>query len=196
MIVEKFVEIRDAGTKIPALAFQIQPASPAEFALMRSVGYPKETKELFALVFLMKLDGLETQYDAHHWASRAMRYTHLALTDRIYSVIRNPDVPDSDKLNAPIRARCDTCTFENLASGDVVDVEWLMGITNEKKIAEALACPICLGRRVLMSEIGQRDSSTVCGACRGTGRKVMVSMLEESPPCVPLAPRKKKKGGR
>lgn len=188
MIEEKFIEIRDAGTKIPALAYKIRPLTDLERALMRSAGYGEEDEQFATYVFLTKLDGLETQHDPFAWSSgaRTMKYAHLALTGNLYHAIKNPDVAD----NEAIGRRCDEVTFARLRSGDVLDVEWVLGLTTEKKIAEALACPACHGRRVILSEIGQKDASHVCPFCLGTGRRPPPTILEQAD--TPL--HRKKKG--
>lgn len=193
MIVEKFVEIRDAATKIPALAFSIQPASPAEYALMRAAGYPRDPKELYPMVFLMKLDGLETRHEPYGWSagSRTMKYAHLALTGDLLRSVVDETWPVARR--AEVIARLMSATFDSIVSGEVLDVEYLMGLTDDKKLAEAIACPVCFGRRVVTPEIGREGTDHICFACTGTGRRVFVASTGDEP--APTKP-KKKKGGR
>lgn len=194
MIEEKFLEIRDAGTKIPALAWKIAyPLDKLSSALLAAAGYGDTIERQSSYVFLAKLDGLETRHDPFHWSEfRTMKYAHMALTGILYHAVKNPD--ETHAGNTGIRIRCDESRFENLKSGDVLDIEWILGVTTDKKIAEAIACTRCWGKRVILSEIGQKDGATVCPSCKGTGLKP-VEMLTASPPCENLA-KKKKKGGR
>lgn len=191
MIEEKFIEIRDEGTTIPALAFRLSGDDEASRGMMARAGYGKTAEDQARYVILMKLDGLDAHHDPFHWGTRTMKYAHLALTDRLYHAVKNPDVAQNDAL----AKRCDEMTFKNLKSGDVVDVEWILGITTEKKIAEALACRACYGARVKLSEIGQKDSATVCPVCLGTGLKQEPVVMEEADTPLHRA-KKKKKGGR
>lgn len=117
----KLFEIRDAATFIPAMAVRLRNRNEAEFYLLRRAGYsareiggPEETvgtlaRDLEPYVILCKLDGVEAQYDPFAWPNqRTMGYAHQ-------DIIKH---------------------WDELKSGDVIDVEYLNGETKEPKVSE------------------------------------------------------------
>lgn len=117
----KLFEIRDRATCIPAMAVRLRNRTPAEFFLLRRAGYsaeqiggPEEFPGKLAhdrepYVILMKLDGVEAQYDPFAWRNfRTLGHAHSHIITH----------------------------WHELASGDVVDVEFLLGETTTKKASE------------------------------------------------------------
>lgn len=117
----KLFEIRDRATFIPAMAVRLRNRTPEEFFLLRRAGYsreqisgPEETPGQLAhglepYVILVKLDGVESNYDPFGWRNyRTMGNAHS-------HIIAN---------------------WHKLQSGDVVDVEYILGETSVKKRSE------------------------------------------------------------
>jgi hypothetical protein len=158
MIEEKFLEIRDEGTHIPALAFVLSPADDKEKYIMQRAGYGDTVAQHADYVFLMKLDGAECRNDPYDWDSvaRTMRTAHSALVGQIPGTFG----PEQ-------RARWDEVRFDNLTSGDVLDVEYLLGERETKKISERLHCKVCFGYK----QVRQGEAMIDCSACYGTGLK-------------------------
>ncbi len=113
----KLIEIRDKATTIPAMAVKLRNRTPEEFFLLRRAGYAAEQiggaeEDREPYVILVKLDGVEAQYDPYAWPrSRTMGHAHRW-------VIEN---------------------WHDVKSGDVVDVEFILGETATPKLSERLA---------------------------------------------------------
>lgn len=108
-MIERFLEIRDRATCIPALAWKIGNAheltSPA-YSLLRKVGFHHP----YPQVFLMRLSDQETHCDPHDWGG----YTRTM-----------PNAHNYIELH-----------FDTLVDGDVIDVEYILGETTTKKEPE------------------------------------------------------------
>jgi hypothetical protein len=72
MCLSKFVEIRDKGTFIPALAITI---SGEDGYLARRAGFDSQ------LIYLIHLEGQRCEYNPHHWGDRTMQIAHLWIVD-------------------------------------------------------------------------------------------------------------------
>lgn len=130
MIEEKFVEIRDAGTTIPALAFKINPSNAREQAMMARAGYGADWRTTHSYVFLLKLDGLELRDDPFGWTSgcRTMKIAHTLLI--------GPEMTRAYEEIDPARAL--PCVFENLPfeGKALIDIEYVLGLRAEPKVSE------------------------------------------------------------
>lgn len=104
----KLFEIRDRGTCVAALAIRPEIKNPHEAFLLGKAGYGRQPEEY---ILLMDIDGGTGTWssDAYEWG-RTLHQAHL------YIQIH----------------------WEELQSGDVVDVEFILGETTAPKISEAL----------------------------------------------------------
>jgi len=93
----KLLEIRDRATFIPAIAIEV---SARDHYLLRHAGYGVRP-----LILLASLNKGPMTYNAHDWADRTMKASHLWIIDH----------------------------WEELKSGSVVDVEFILGETTEPK---------------------------------------------------------------
>jgi len=110
----KFLEIRDAGTFIPVLAFTTNAADEEEAVryLLRRAGFGYSGSDEWSIIYLVKLATGGAEYDPFDWDSstRTMNVAHLWIEKN----------------------------WNTIKSGDVVDVEFILGITKEPKISERL----------------------------------------------------------
>ena|SRR3990167_10958996 len=121
----KLFELRDRATCMPVMAVRLRNRTPREFALLRCVGYgpeeiggPEETPGvlrhgLTPYVILCTLDGMKVQYNAYNWPSspRTLRTAHLHIINH----------------------------WGTLNSGDVVDIEYILGETQAPKASDISA---------------------------------------------------------
>lgn len=114
----KVFEIRDRGTLIPVMAVRLAGRTEAERWLLERGGFsgpcaePDATEPYIVLAKL--IPDIEAQYDPHSWQmknARTMPVAHLHLLTH----------------------------WHQIASGDVVDVEFLLGERAEPKVSERLA---------------------------------------------------------
>lgn len=113
----KLIEIRDRITFIPAMAIRLWPRNDAERYLLARSGYGLTPSDHREYVILVKINGdvLEANHDPHGWNSpRTLPTAHSYVVTH----------------------------WDEIHSGDVVDVEFLLGETTEKKTSEALKLPI------------------------------------------------------
>lgn len=124
----KLFEIRDKATFIPAMAIKlgIEPyqdkgeessqRQEQELWLLRRAGYSLEVltgnpQYLTPYIILCKLDGVEAQYDSFSWSNpRTMGTAHRTIIE----------------------------AWDELKSGDVIDVQFIIGETHTPKISERL----------------------------------------------------------
>jgi hypothetical protein len=108
----KTVEIRDAATFIPALAIRLTPTTEADRYLFGRAGYgttPDRQSEYVVLARIAGGTGFST-CDPYDWDTRTMAYAHDWLIKH----------------------------FDEIESGAVVDVEFIMGSTSAPKQSEAV----------------------------------------------------------
>lgn len=110
----KLVEIRDSATCIPAMAVHLRNRDEAEFFLLRA-GYSKEQiggreDDVEPYIILWRLVGGEANYDPYGWTNRTMAHAHKYLIDH----------------------------WREVTSGDVVDVEFILGESQAPKRSERL----------------------------------------------------------
>lgn len=108
----KTFEFRDKMTFIPVLAVKLEPNSPADNFLFMRAGYGFSKEEQCGYVGLAQIDGGRGQFatDPYDWGqNRTMHYGHLHVNKH----------------------------FDELQSGSVVDVEFLLGESGSPKLSEA-----------------------------------------------------------
>lgn len=108
----KTFEFRDKGTFIPVLAVKLEPVSPADNFLFMRAGYGFNKEEQRGYIGLAQIDGGRGQFttDPYDWGSnRTMHYGHIYINKH----------------------------FDELQSGSVVDVEFLLGESSSPKKSEA-----------------------------------------------------------
>lgn len=106
----KTFEIRDDGTFIPVLAVRLNPASEGDRYLLGRAGYGTRPDEQAHYVIVVKLEDCLSQYDANRWGrARTMEIAHEHIIEH----------------------------FDDLPSGAVVDVEYILGKTAQPKVSEA-----------------------------------------------------------
>ncbi len=108
----KLFEIRDRATFIPAMAVRLTWRDDQERWLLRRASYAAEQiaphSELEPYVLLTELDGGKSKYDPYGWDTRTMRFAHQHMLEK----------------------------WNLLCSGDVIDVEFILGETLAKKRSE------------------------------------------------------------
>ena len=113
----KLLEVRDRATFIPVIAVLMtamhkeeagEVYSFAEEFMLRRAGYSLESP-LVALSYA-KADGRPFDYDPYSWSNRTMQTAHRYIQEH----------------------------WNELESGDVVDVEFILGESTEKKKSERL----------------------------------------------------------
>lgn len=114
----KYFEVRDRATMMPVMAVRLRNRTPQEFYLLRRAGYSAEqiggstdAPGFEPYVILVTLDGVRAQYDPYNWSGGG-----ITLPTAHQYIIRNWDA---------------------LSSGDVVDVEFILGLTSAPKASEA-----------------------------------------------------------
>lgn len=110
-VTTKMLEIRDIGTFIGALAIRMLADKPTQEYYLNRCGYPRDGSS----IMLMVLHTGRATNDPYEWASlglgpRTMPAAHGWIIDH----------------------------FEELADGDVVDVEFILGEATSPKVSERL----------------------------------------------------------
>lgn len=111
MIETKLFEVRDAGTFIPVVATLCieRGSSEANRYLLSRAGFGADRP----CVMLATLEGGEAQHDPYDWRRRAR--------------------------TIPVAHKYITEHWHELTSGDVVDVEFITGVTSTCKVSERLS---------------------------------------------------------
>ena len=104
----KFLEVRDRGTFIPVVAYKLQSLDSDGRYLIKRSGFSVVNPAIIMTV----LNDMETHYDNYCWkgASRTRSLAHDYIIKH----------------------------FDELTNGDVIDVEYILGETDTKKISERL----------------------------------------------------------
>jgi len=110
----KMFEIRDVGTFISVLAVRLGARNEAESYLLREAGYSEDVE----YILLTKLSGCQghvhyapfhsSAHDHYTWYDRTMHYSHKYIKDH----------------------------WDELESGEVVDVEYILGETSTPKTTQ------------------------------------------------------------
>ncbi len=126
MLIAKAIQIRDAGTHIPAVAMKFSPSTQRDEAIVGRAGFHNWQD----YVLLMKLDPMRAEYDPYEWGqgARTMFVAHLA-------VACNFTQQSCENLGL-VYARMAECGFDQIVSGQVIDIEYLMGLRDEPKAFE------------------------------------------------------------
>ena len=111
-MIVKTLEVRDDGTFLPVLAIKCSPANEAERYLLARSGYGNRPTEQSEYVLMSPLGGKGT-----------LNYDHLSWGNRRTLVIAHDYIRTH---------------FDELESGAVVDVEFLLHETDTPKISEAV----------------------------------------------------------
>lgn len=111
-MIAKTIEIRDAMTFIPALAVKLEPSNPADEYLLARQGYERRHQGQYVL--LVWFARAKAEYDPNAWGGRTLPIAHKYVIEH----------------------------FDELVSGAVVDVEYLMGLTTKEKMPERLTHPV------------------------------------------------------
>ena len=111
MIARTF-EVRDRATFIPMLAVKLEPDCEADRYLLERAGYGDTAHDQAQYVMLWNLDGGDDQatIDPYKWRNRRTRQTAHAY------IIQH---------------------WDDIASGNVIDVEYILGETPHPKRSEA-----------------------------------------------------------
>jgi len=105
----KLFEVRDRGTFIPVIAIRLGSRNEAERYLLSRAGYGQEKDAQQEYVLYAGLEEYQMQYDPHEQTNRTRHVSHKYIGEH----------------------------WEDLNSGDLIDVEWILGETNHKKQSEA-----------------------------------------------------------
>jgi hypothetical protein len=110
----KCLEIRDSMTFIPVICIRPAPESPAQRYLLRRDGYCGDDSESCIIMIDAQCRGVA--YDCYDWTkgSRTHRVAHNYIAEH----------------------------WHELADGDVIDVQFILGETSEKKISESVSAPV------------------------------------------------------
>lgn len=128
MIELKAFQVRDDGTHIPIVAFKVKPYSrdaselertDREVRIMARAGFDAASE--FVVVVILN-DNL-AHWDPLYWRNgRTMYLVHMALSGR--ETFEHAGFP------ALKPDRAEKCSFDAMKSGDVIDVEWMVGETD------------------------------------------------------------------
>lgn len=125
-MVSKIIEIRDAGTFIPALAVRLGSPEERERYLLARSGFGRTFEAQSEYIVLCKINGgepCECHIDPYSWGQnpRTMFVAHLWLLNR----------------HAECGSRLERYDgFDSLAQGALVDVEYILGSRTAPKLSE------------------------------------------------------------
>lgn len=126
----KFVEIRDEGTRVDAIAIRMSSDDPIPQYYLRRSGHPEDGS---SIMLMCVYDGKATN-DPYEWEKvgmsiRTMGNAHNWICEH----------------------------FDEISDGDVVDVQFLLGETKEPKIAERLAVDALFHKPILTDLMRPQD---------------------------------------
>lgn len=112
----KMFEVRDDGTLIVVLATQLRPGSDHERRLLARAGFGSKADDQAKYVFLARLSGGEQAgtYNTYDWQT-----VHKSRT--LFEAHRHIEKH-----------------FNYLENGQVIDVEYILGIRKEPKVSEVV----------------------------------------------------------
>lgn len=112
----KTFELRDRSTFVPVIAIKLQPTNEADRYLLARSGYGQTPEKQSAYVLMGGLNGGEDKLvcDPNHWGGNRTR------------VICHAYISEN---------------FDGLESGDVIDAEFIVGLSLKPKISERLTNP-------------------------------------------------------
>lgn len=106
----KMFEVRDRGTILPVLAIRLSAANDFEEFLLSRAGYGANNNSFKGYVILISIDGtdMRAKHNAFDWDNRTLRTAHSHIHDY----------------------------YDELKSGSVIDVEYLLEETETAKKSE------------------------------------------------------------
>lgn len=104
----KLFELRDSATFMPVMAAKINPTNVSEIWMLKRMGYSADSVR--PLIVLWRLSGGEAGADPYYHGSRTMNTAHQHMIEH----------------------------WDELESGQVIDVAFLLGETATPKISERL----------------------------------------------------------
>lgn len=107
----KIFEVRDRGTFVPMLAVQLKPDREEDRYLLARMGYGRTPEEQRCYVVLWALAGGDASTDPNYCGGRTRPTAHRYIAEKWLTLI----------------------------SGDVIDVEFILGETTTMKCSEAVA---------------------------------------------------------
>lgn len=113
----KTIEIRDKGTFVPALAVKLTPSNEQDRYLLARCGFGLKPEEQSSFVLLMGLQSHPERvtYNPYDWGNNRSRFcAHKWLIEH----------------------------FDEIESGAVVDVEYILGESSVPKVSEAVETPL------------------------------------------------------
>lgn len=109
----KLLEIRDEGTFIPVLAIWLESETDSGRYLLARAGYAENPSPAHIVIWQMDGGAGRATSNAYKWASHTMNTAHLY-------IIKN---------------------WDEIETGEVIDVEFIRGETRVKKISERFNSP-------------------------------------------------------
>lgn len=111
----KTFEVRDSATFMPVMAVRLVPVTEADRYLLSRAGFGASPESQKSYVILMKIDGGsgEAHSDLYDWNTTTMQEAHSYIAKH----------------------------FDELESGAVIDVEFILGTRPTPKESEAKTCP-------------------------------------------------------
>lgn len=130
-MVSKIIEIRDAGTFIPALAVRLGSPNERERYLLARSGFGRTFEDQSEYIVLCKINGGEPcqcHIDPFAWGQnpRTMFVAHMYLLNRQHEIPRDGMLPRAERHYG----------FDALPQGVLIDVEHILGIRSEPKEPE------------------------------------------------------------
>lgn len=106
----KFFEVRDRATYIPTMAIKLDGhVTPEEEYMLHRAGFGRAAdREYKGYVYLINIDRNTCQLDPFQWGCRTIQTAHRYIQQN----------------------------FDTMNSGDVVDVEFILGESTTKKVSE------------------------------------------------------------
>jgi hypothetical protein len=105
----KYLEIRDRGTFVPAMAVKLGSKHEQEQYLLRRMGWRDSVAEgMETEIMLYPMTGNRAHTDLYDWGGRTYPVAHKFILEN----------------------------WESIPPGDVIDVEYILGETDTKKLSE------------------------------------------------------------
>ena len=112
------IEIRDSATFIPALAIRLDSSCEQDSYLLARAGFGITSREQGKYVLLVHLESMRCAIYPMDWGNRTMENAHRHL-------LKQACAPSPQ--------------FE---SGEVIDVQFILGETDSPKMSERAICPL------------------------------------------------------
>ena len=110
----KLFEFRDRATFVPVMCTRLEWSTPEEHYIFRRAGYTNDgmtrANDVPPYIMCTKLTDTKSAYDPYDWDNRTMQVAHHHVTEH----------------------------WDEVRTGDVIDVEYILGETTTKKISERL----------------------------------------------------------